>query len=204
MAKKLRKHNDAELAASARKKIEAGETKLSRLEREALNRVERQEEEELRWAVYKDIPQRDYRQMSGKSASILREHQTVFGLPFGERSVDLTVLLPAIHQFLSDNRRVLRKVGEPETVEETPHLDRLRKAQAEKQEIEVAKQRRELIPAEQVQTVFGMIANVLRGASDELKKVGGMPCKRIMIGAVEEAEELLEKMFAIENTNGQA
>src|SRR4051812_11949728 len=61
---------------------------LTREEREALKRHEREKEERLRWQFYRTIPQKHWKLMSGRQAKILHAQASRYDLPFGGATVD--------------------------------------------------------------------------------------------------------------------
>jgi len=76
-------------------------------ERAALRRHERHQEEQRRWQYYESIPQKHWRQMSGRQTKVLAEQADRYGLPFGGRTVNLPKLVRALHEFLAANARKL-------------------------------------------------------------------------------------------------
>lgn len=186
---------DRRLAAAALRKIQAGQ-KPSRDEHAALRRVESKEEERRRWEYYKTIPQKHWRLMSGRQPRTINEQAERYGLPFGGPSVDLTDLVPRLHNFLAQNARALATASQDEdgllVGPKTASLERLRKAQAEKVEMQNATTRRQLVPADEVHQVFALIANCLRGAADELVAEHGESAYEILATAISTAEDMLQ------------
>jgi hypothetical protein len=101
---------DAGLAEKARARIREGGTPTSR-QVAALKRVEKLEEERLRWIHYRTIPKKHWREMSGRPAKVLLDQAKRYGLPFDGRVVDLPALARALHDFLAKNARVLSVAG---------------------------------------------------------------------------------------------
>src|ERR1043165_6628317 len=73
---------DRQLLASALRKMTAKE-ELSRDEQAALRRYEKKKEERLRWEYYASIPQKHWRQMSGRQTKVINEQASRYNLPFG-------------------------------------------------------------------------------------------------------------------------
>ena len=80
--------HERELVARALDKRRRG-LEPATYELRALAKFERRREEETRWNYYRSIPQKHWREMSGKSTSQLHSQQERYGIPFGERSIDL-------------------------------------------------------------------------------------------------------------------
>ena len=147
--------------------------------------------------MYRSIPQADYKLMSGRQNKTLHEQAARYGLPFNRASIDLTELLPALHQFLADNAAVLGK--DPEGIlggPETDNLDRLRLAQAIKVEMQNDVEAGVLRPVADVHKVSSEISHLLRDAADsifsELDDTDGDVARGILIDAIERGKELLD------------
>src|SRR5882757_5158864 len=74
---------------------------LSRREREVLKRHEKEQEEKRRWQYYRSIPQKHWREMSGRQAKVLIEQDQRYGIAFGGPSVDLPKVVRQLHDFLA-------------------------------------------------------------------------------------------------------
>src|SRR5688500_9477443 len=97
---------DKELAAKAYRKVMTGEQPTSQ-ERAALRRYEHEQEETRRWQYYESIPQKHWRQMSGRQTKVLNEQAERYGIPFGGRTIHLPNVVRALHEFLARNARRL-------------------------------------------------------------------------------------------------
>jgi len=168
----------------------------------ALRRVEKRREENDRWSYYRSIPQKHWRQMSGKHARQIIDQATRYGLPFGGAAIDLTAVVPALHRFLADNAAALSSddglLGGPDT----PSLERLRLAQAEKVEMQNAATRRQLLPSSEVFQVFDLVANRLRRASEELTADYGAEAYKLLADAVDDCREMLDTFNVIDTDEG--
>src|SRR4051794_16794039 len=102
---------DRDLIARAYKKVVNRED-LSRDERAALKRHEKEKEEKLRWQYYRNIPQKHWREMSGRQTKVINEQADRYGLPFGGPFIDLPKLARGFHDFLADNALKLAKDDE--------------------------------------------------------------------------------------------
>ena len=100
--------DDDAILRSAISKEEAGEP-LTREEDSVLRRAKRELEERTRWEYYATIPQKHWRQMSGRQAKVLQEQAVRYGIPFGGATVDLSAVVRLLHDFLRDNGRKLVK-----------------------------------------------------------------------------------------------
>lgn len=125
-------HIDRELAAAAIRKRQRGE-KPTRDELAALRRVEKAREEELRWQYYSSIPQKHWREMSGRQTKVINEQSSRYGIPFGGRLVDLPAVVRALHNFLAENAVRLARCDQNG---DSDALERLRRAKAEMAELE--------------------------------------------------------------------
>ena len=93
---------DQDLVASAYRKVMNKED-LTKQERVALKRHEREKEERLRWQYYASIPQKHWREMSGRQTKVINEQATRHGIPFGGATINLRAVVRAFHDFLADN-----------------------------------------------------------------------------------------------------
>src|SRR5215510_9029642 len=87
---------DSDLVARAYRKV-MDRQELSKQERSALKRHEKEKEERLRWQYYGSIPQKHWRQMSGRQTKVLNEQADRYGLPFGGPTVSLPAFVKAFH-----------------------------------------------------------------------------------------------------------
>src|SRR3954466_7843060 len=76
---------------------------LTRAERQALQRHEKDKEERLRWQFYRSIPQKHWRERTGRQTKVLQEQASRYGLPFGGATVDLPAVVRALHDFVAEN-----------------------------------------------------------------------------------------------------
>src|SRR6476619_41505 len=93
---------DADLVARAYRKV-MDRQELTGQEREALKRHEKDKEERLRWQFYGSIPQKHWREMSGRQTKVINEQATRYGIPFGGASIDLPSVVRGLHDFLAEN-----------------------------------------------------------------------------------------------------
>lgn len=154
---------DRELAARALQKRSRGE-RPSRDELSALRRVEKQQEEKRRWEYYASIPAKHWKQMSGRQAKVIIEQAQRYGIPFDGREVDLTKVVPALHDFLAQNAAKLNKPRDADQVDD--QLDRLRRAKADMAELERDTARGALVDVEQHRMTVEAIARAFRVEAD--------------------------------------
>lgn len=182
--------SDRELARAAQAKQDAGE-RPSQAEMAAQRRVEKAWQEEYRWKLYRAIPAKDWRQLSGLTARQIIDQSETFSLPFRGATVDLTVLVPAIHRLLKENRSA---IATNEPIEpKTASSERLQRAQAELKELEIEERRKLLVSTSHVHEVFGLVAGVLRMAADALRAEFGDRASGILAEAIEQGHQVLEQ-----------
>ncbi len=171
----------------------AGEP-LSRREQQAVKRFERRREERLRWRYYRSIPQKHWRAMSGRHPKVLKEQAARYGLPFGDKTVDLTKLAPALHDLL--NRCGPLLVAETSGTD-TPSaaLERYRAERAALARLDRLEREGALLPRDQVRTVLLRIAALLREAGETLRRDFGEAAADIVREALEEAGREIERTF---------
>src|SRR4029079_4755941 len=99
---------DGPLLASGVKKL-ANQQELTREERAAPKGLQKAKEERLRWQHYPTIPQKHWREMSGRQTKVINEQADRYGLPFGGPFINLPALARALHDFLATNALKLAK-----------------------------------------------------------------------------------------------
>ncbi len=182
---------DRKLAAEALAHRRAGEP-IPRHKLAALRRVEKREEDRQFWAaVTKGCTKKRYLEMAGRQARTINEQADRYDLPIRGPVINLVELVARLHQFLADNAGALLSedalLGGPKTAS----LERLRRAQAEKVELQNALTKGELRPADDVHKCYQVIAGVFRQASAALKQQCGDEAHDILAEAVDTADDML-------------
>ena len=182
---------DKELAISALQKKKRGE-KITRVEKSALNKVERDREERLRFEFYKTIPKRHYQQMSGRPAMVLNRQCDNYGIPLRGNEVDLSEVLKWFHDFFADNaNQISRIIGSSE--------EELKGKALKEHEQALALQRKRLkdeevlLPREDVHQNLIHLAGIIRRAGERLGKRFGENAQKILIDALVEFEREVKK-----------
>jgi hypothetical protein len=178
---------DRQMVFRAREKQQRGETP-TRDERTALRRFEKIEEERLRWIYYATIPKKHWRQMSGRQNQVLSDQAERYGIPLDGSTIDLAAVAAWLHDFLAANSHALNA-----SMARADELERVRRAQAEKYELENLVRKRELRHVDDVRRTFEFVGQVFRKASMELRQAFGDAAYRILESAVEDAREIVRK-----------
>jgi hypothetical protein len=163
---------DQQVVARAYRKV-MDNAELSRDEQAALKRHERGKEERLRWQYYRSIPQKHWREMSGRQTKVLNEQASRYGLPLGGPIISLPELARAFHDFLAAN--ALKLAGEDPLLTGTssPALEDYRRERAALAKLERQERERRLLPREEVRQTLARIAGILRAAGDALQRQYG-------------------------------
>lgn len=193
---------ERELAAAARKKIREG-SRPTRDEAAALRRAEKREDEELRWEHYRSIPQKHWREMSGRPTKVLHEQAERYDLPFGGRTVDLPELARKLHIFLAANARKLAQGDEVDASDAERSLQEYREertiiARLERQQLEGR-----LVDVEQLYPAILEFAERIRRAGELLMRSGDTEGASVVEDAVEEALERVAVHFTEELVEGE-
>lgn len=196
---------ERESAARAYRKVMAGETP-SRTEQASLRRFEKDKEETLRWQYYRSIPQKHWREMSGRQTKVLQEQAERYGIPFSERTINLPNVVRALHDFF---RRNAQKLAEPDDAlmagESTPALERYREERAALARLDRLERERVLVNRQAIREGMGRISAVLRTAGDTLQRQFGPEALEILNEALAEAErEMLRSDFDGTESDGNA
>ena len=177
---------DGPLIAGAMRKV-ANRQDLTREERAALKRYEKQKEERLRWEYYGSIPQKHWRQMSGRQTKVINEQADRYGLPFGGPVVNLPKLARALHDFLAENAIKLAKEDDPLLqggMGSSPALEDYRKERAALARLDRLEREKELLPRDAAREALGRVAGIIRGAGDSLQRQFGVAAVEILYEAL--------------------
>lgn len=148
---------ERDLIKSAVLKRQRGEP-LTASDLAAIKRYERRTEEEKRWQYYRTVPQKHYRQMSGRQTKVLGEQAERYGIPCSGGVIDIGAVLRWIHDFLAKNSHRILDGEMAESSGASKALERCRTAQAELQEMQLARVRGQLIEREDVLAMVGECA----------------------------------------------
>lgn len=179
---------DLELAGRALQKRQLGQVPTAR-ETAALRRVERAREEETRRRIYSSVPQKHYRELSGRQTKVLREQAERYGIPFDGRVVDLAAVLTGFHDLLAEHGRVLlaAKRGQ-QTGLKALRAEKVKRARLERLALEGS-----LIPREEIHDLFaGVVSPILRTAGETLKRRFGGEAADVHNEALEDIQRSLE------------
>lgn len=186
---------DRELASRAYRKVMAGETPTAQ-EQAALKRFEKEQEEARRWQYYESIPQKHWRQMSGRQTKVLHDQAERYGIPFGGRTIHLPKVIRAIHDFLATNaRRLLTEEDELlYSSSSSPALERYREERAKLARLDRLEREGTLIPQDEVRQGLSQIVHILRMAAETLRSQCGPEALEILNDALDAATETISRM----------
>jgi hypothetical protein len=186
---------EAELVARAYRKV-MGKEPLTAQERAALKRHEREKEERLRWQFYGSIPQKHWRQMSGRQAKVLIEQAERYGLPFGGPTVSLPALARALHDFLADNALKLAQDDDPLLQGGgSPALEQYRVERAALARLDRLEREGSLIPRDAARAALARVAAILRSAGEALGRQFGSAATDLLYEALDDAEREIDRSF---------
>jgi len=138
--------------------------------------------------------------MSGRQTKILHEQAERYGIPFGGRTISLPEVAKGLHDFLAANKHKLAAADEPIDPllngPPTEALERLRLANAQIAELELARRHGALVEREAVRTGLSQIAGILRSAGDSLQRQFGPEAHIILEEALGDATAMMEKLFS--------
>jgi hypothetical protein len=196
---------DRELAARAYRKAMQGEEPTAK-ERSALHRYEKQQEEERRWQYYQNIPQKHWRQMSGRQTKVINEQAERYGIPFGGRTICLPDVVRKLHDFLAANARKLSADDDdmmsPEVA--SPALEKYREERAALAKLDRLEREQQLVPRDEVRMGLGRVASVLRTATEALQREFGPEAAALLSDALDDAEREIADLFGAETVTEDA
>lgn len=188
---------DRDLVARALRKIMDGKRDaLTRDERQALKRHESAKEEESRWRHYRSIPQKHWREMSGRQAKVLNEQAERHGIPFGGAVVDLPKVVRALHDFLAENKlKLARDEDELMNGAASPALERYREERASMARLDRLEREGQLLQRDLVRMSLAKVSSVLRGAGESLQRQFGQAAADILSDALDDAQLEINRFF---------
>lgn len=179
---------------------------LTNEERTAVKRHEKGKEERLRWQYYGAIPQKHWRQMSGRQAKILNEQAVRYGIPFDGATVSLPAVVRALHDFLADNKHKLARDEDDLMVGPTsPALERYREERAAMARMMRLEREGELLPRDLVRQSLSKTATILRNAGESMQKQFGQSAADLLYEAIGDGEAEIVRFFTrreTEDANG--
>lgn len=186
---------EQQLVRDAYKKVALNQPRSSR-EQAALKKHEKQREEQLRWRYYKAIPQKHWREMSGRQTKVLNEQAAHYGIPFGGPTINLPAVVRALHDFLADNAYKLARDDDPLMQGGgSPALEAYREERAKMARFDRLKQEGQLVPRDSVRAGLGRVASILRDACQALERQFGPAAAEIFREALDDAEREITSQF---------
>lgn len=186
---------DKDLAASAFKKLKEGGSPTAQ-EAAALKRYEKQREEQLRWQYYATIPQKHWRQMSGRQTKVINEQAERYGIPFGGSTINLSDVVRAIHDFLATNAvKLARDVDPMDVPVNSPALERYREERAALAKLDRLQREGMLIERDRAREALGRIAALIRAAGDALQRQFGPAALEMLNEVLADAQRENERSF---------
>lgn len=186
---------DSDLVARAYRKL-MDRKELTKPERAALKRHEREKEERLRWQYYGAIPQKHWRQMSGRQTKILHEQAQRYGIPWGGATINLPAVVRAVHDFLADHAHKLARDDDLLMQGSgSPALERYREERAAMARLDRLEREQQLIPRDLARESLGRVAAILRGAGDALQRQFGPAAVEVLNEALDDAQREIERAF---------
>ena len=188
---------DRKMAAEAYRKVFAGQ-ELTLREQTALKRFEKEKDERLRWQHYASIPQRHWREMSGRQSKVINEQAVRYGIPFGGATISLPAVVRTLHDFLADNaQKLARDDDELMQGNGSPALERYREERAAIARLDRLERERQLVPRSEVRESLSRIAAILRGAGDALQRQFGQSAADILLEALDDAGREIDRSFQV-------
>ena len=190
---------NAQVVARAYKKVMAHE-ELTKQEERALRSHEKDKEERLRQKFYATIPQKHWKEMSGRQSKVLQEQAERYGIPFGGPTVNLPAVVRAFHDFLSDNAAKLAREDDPLMQGSgSPALERYREERAAIARLDRLEREEALLPRDVVREALGRIAGILRGAGDTLLRLFGLEAGQVLYEALDDAGREVDRSLGTED-----
>jgi hypothetical protein len=194
---------DRQSANEAYRKVLEGRP-LSSRERTLLKRVEKDKEERLRWQYYGSIPQKHWRQMSGRQTKVLHEQAARYGIPFGGPHINLPAVVRALHDFLAENAVKLAR-DEDELMQggASPALERYRQERAMLARLDRLEREGSLVPRDEVRDALARISALLRAVGEALQRQFGREALELYLEGLDDVEREINRSFGEEPVRGE-
>lgn len=183
-----------ELVRSALDKRAAGK-RPSRDEGRALRVWEKQREEQLRQEYYASIPKKHWCELSGRQGKVLNEQAIRYGIPIGDRTINLGQVARWLHDFLAANRVKLAAEDDPLYGPETPSLELLRHENYLLARLTRRTREGQLVPRGQVRDELGRLASLLRRLGEQLQRRCGDEARTLLDETLDEFNRGVERAF---------
>ncbi len=179
---------DADLVFAAMTKLHHGE-RPTQAEMRAFKAYEKRRDAESMDRHFSAVPQKLWREWSGRSSQVFREQRERYGIPIG-RTIDLRLLALWLHDFLAKHSKLLKGQSGGEGTEAvlSPALERQREARAKMAELELAEKEGELVNVAELheQRTYGI--NKLRKCGEKLERRYGSGAKKILDDTLRDLE----------------
>jgi hypothetical protein len=194
---------DADLVQRAYRKVMNNE-ELTKEERRALKRHEKEKEERLRWQYYGAIPQKHWRAMSGRQTKQINEQAERYSIPFGGATINLPDVVRALHDFLADNAVKLARDEDPLMQGSgSPALEKYREERAAMARLDRLEREGSLLPRDDVREALGRMASMLRSAGEALQRQFGAGAVEILYEALDDAQREVDRCFGQEDARDE-
>lgn len=141
--------------------------------------------------------------MSGRQAKVLIEQAERYGIPFGGAVIDLTKVVPALHNFFADNAAKLAKNDDPLMQGSgSPALEDYRRERAAIARLDRLEREGQLIPREQSRQALGQGAAILRAAGETLQRQFGPEAAQILHEALDDFQHEIDRTFGDQINGG--
>ena len=194
-----------EVLKRAVQKVVAGkQEELTGEEKGVLRQHEKGKEERLRWQYYEAIPQKHWREMSGRQAKVINEQALRHNIPFGGATVSLPAVVRALHDFLADNKHKLtRDDDDMLSGPSSPALERYREERAALARLVRLEREGELLPRDSVRQSLSKVASIIRIAGESLQKQFGDAAAEMLYEAIGDAEAEIDRFFSREEPDAE-
>lgn len=170
---------------------------LTREERQALIKHEKQREEELRWQIYETIPAKHWKLMSGRQSKVILEQADRYQIPFSGARINLRRVVRRLHDFLAENAQRLARDDDPLMQGgSSPALERYREHRASIARLDLLEREGKLMPRDEARQCMWRIAALLRSAGETIEKQCGREPAEILRQAIEDIAREIDRGFA--------
>lgn len=148
----------------------------------------------IRWVIW-----------SGRQRTNLLRQAKIWGMPTGERTINIPAMAKWIHDFIAVNAERLLKNGKDDDGlldgPNTPWLDRLRRAKTKREEFRHECDKREWIKRDEIHHSMALFAQKLRLGFTKVERRFGKDAQKMIDKALTDAAEAFKR--AVDKDDGR-
>lgn len=162
--------------------------KLTTRENNALEKFKRLRDIQIRREAYSAVPEVEFAKMARRQVTQIRQAAVARGLPMGNGPVNL-------YQWVAAALDIISTIRKSEEDARSPALERLRSAQAAREEIALALDQKSTVKRSDVHESFALVSKILKETAANLAKRHGPEAGEVLDDAITEMKRAIDQRF---------